>query len=154
MNHKNLAIALLVVLLAVSTAIAITSFQQEAGSTAETRTPSEDAQSSVDGATALKESLVEAGYEDARVFVQQDGTVGVMFTPENPNAAKKEMYDVAVTYAGIVEDNPEMGGLTISVDGVVMLVSQDAALAHANGDIDEEAFKETVAIKSENSSKS
>jgi hypothetical protein len=158
MNHKNLAIAVLVVLLALSTAVVLTSLQtsgvdepKEPAPSAETEKLSEDAQASVDGATALKESLVAEGYEDARVFVQQDGTVGVMFTPQDSNAAKQEMYEVAVMYAGIVEDNPDMGGLTISVNGVAMLVSQDAALAHANGEIDEEAFKETVAIKSENS---
>lgn len=107
---------------------------------------SEDAQASVEGATELKQKLLDAGYSDARVFVKQDGLIGVSFIPDDSTEVKSEMTDVAYMYSDVLEDHPETGGLTISIDGVQMLVSQDATLAYTNGNINADAFEETLAI--------
>jgi hypothetical protein len=61
---------------------------------------------------------------------------------------------VAISVALLVfvaAEHPEVGSLTIHANGVILTVPADSAQAHGNGDIDEEAFFETVRFDSTDS---
>jgi len=98
------------------------------------------------GAVALKENF-SAEYEHPNnVSIKQDGNLVLQYssTAQNGNQLKDEMRQVALLYADVAAEHPEAGALTIHANGVVLTVPDDSAQAHGNGNIDEEAFFETV----------
>lgn len=110
--------------------------------------PSNEAQASKPGATTLKELLADE-YSDVRVFVAQDGAVTVSYKSEASNgpALKDEFKQIMLVYADVLTGHPDTGGLNIHSGGVTALVSRDAALAYANGDIQQSAYFETLAVE-------
>lgn len=106
----------------------------------------EDVKESIDGAKYLKQSLNEdERFANASVQISQEGEVVVAYTSQADSgpALKQEMGEVAILYADAVQSHNSTGGLTVQANGVTLMVSSDAAEAHADGKIDEEAFKET-----------
>jgi len=98
------------------------------------------------GAVALKQSFTtEYDYQN-NVSIKNDGNLVLSYSSnaQNGNQLKSEMKQVALLYADVAAEQPEIGSLTIHSSGVILTVPSSSAQAHGNGDIDEEAFFETV----------
>lgn len=100
---------------------------------------------SLDGAKLLKQKLGENGFENASVQINRRGEVIVHYTSQAANGPelKEEMTKVAVLYAEAVGVHNETGGLTVAANGVKLMVSSDAAEAHADGRLKKSAYKQT-----------
>lgn len=124
---------------------------EPAAHTTATATPSEDVQESREGAAALKEALTASGYENARVFIKQNGEVAVIHnsTADNGPALKDEMEEIAFHHSDVMAEYNETGGLTVQANGVTMMVPRDTAIAHANGDINDDAYRQTFHYESQ-----
>lgn len=102
------------------------------------------------GAGALKESFVNEYQYENSVRIKQDGNLLLLYSSSaaNGNQLKTEMKQVALLYAEVAANNPEVGALTIRANGVTLTVPADSAIAHGNGDINEEAFFKTIRFDS------
>lgn len=89
--------------------------------------------------------------DGTRVFIDQEGTIIVTFesSAETGERLKEEMRPIAHTYSDIVYNRTNAGGLDVQSNGVSMVVTKDAAIAHANESINDEAFNETLAFTSD-----
>lgn len=114
----------------------------------------EDVKNSVPAAKELKSSMTEEGYENTSVSVAQSGEIVVTFNSDASNGAeiKDDMTDVAYLYSDAVEN--ETGGLTVAANGVKLMVSSDAAVAHSEDRLKDDAFEETFHWGSVQSSES
>lgn len=111
----------------------------------ETNVPDEVLESK-DGATSLKESFItNYGYQN-NVSIQPDGQVILSYSSDAQNGKqlKDEMKDVALLYSDVAAEHQSMGALTIQANGVLLTVPADTAIAHGQGDINEDAYFETV----------
>jgi len=105
-----------------------------------------DVQQSLDGARQMKQELRNTdSFSEANVSIRRNGDVTVFYT-SNVNSGpelKEEMGEVAYIYSDVVGEYNETGELTVATNGVKLLVSSDAAEAHADGKINEDAFSKT-----------
>jgi len=103
------------------------------------------------GASALLEEMRAAGYSEAEVYIKDDGEVLLIIGPkaDSTEMMREEFRQIAMRYSGVMADHPETHGLTIDIGGVQALVSSEAATAHANGDLQDDAYWETVIITGE-----
>jgi hypothetical protein len=53
------------------------------------------------------------------------------------------MAQVAFHYSTVVGNHSEIGGLTVAANGVQLMVSKDAAIAHSEGRLQDDAYKQT-----------
>jgi uncharacterized iron-regulated membrane protein len=111
---------------------------------------SQDVLDSKPGATALKQNFQSKNQYESRVFIQRDGQVVLSYTSDASGGTelKSEMKEIALLYADVAADNPNTGALTIRANGVLLTVPADSAIAHGNGDINEEAYFKTVRFDS------
>lgn len=104
------------------------------------------AQDSYDGAMMMKEELRSTEkFSDAKVFVTKRGEVVVVFESDaqyGPDL-KNDMTEVAMVYSDVMAEYPETGGLTVSANGIEMLVSSDTALAHSEDRLEDDAYEKT-----------
>lgn len=106
----------------------------------------EDVKSSIAGAKALKANLSESDtFANASVSITRQGDVVVHYTSKANSGPelKQEMAKVAFRYATVVGEYNETGGLEVRANGVKLMVSSDAAEAHAEGRLNDNAFKQT-----------
>lgn len=101
---------------------------------------------SKDGATALKESFITNYDYQNNVSIQPDGQIILSYgsDAQNGNQLKDEMKQVALLYSDVAAEHESIGALTIRANGVMLTVPADTAIAHGQGDINEEAYFETV----------
>ena len=108
--------------------------------------PPEAVNQSLDGAKALKTDLSGTqAFSNATVNINQNGEVLVYYQSEAGSgpALKEEMARVAFHYSTVVGNHSEMGGLTVAANGVQLMVSKDAAIAHNEGRLQDDAYKQT-----------
>jgi hypothetical protein len=108
--------------------------------------PPEEVNQSLDGAKALKTDLSGTqAFSNATVNINQNGEVLVYYQSEAGSgpALKEEMAQVAFHYSTVVGNHSEMGGLTVAANGVQLMVSKDAAIAHNEGRLQDDAYKQT-----------
>lgn len=106
----------------------------------------ENVQESYDGAKALKMNLSESDkFNNASVQINKNGEVIVAYTSQADSgpAVKDEMTEIAQRYATVVGEHNSTGGLTVSANGVILMVSSDAAEAHDDGKLNDDAFEQT-----------
>lgn len=80
-----------------------------------------------------------------QVSINKQGEVIVHYTSQADNgpALKEEMAEVAFRYSTVMGEHNETGGLTVMANGVKLMVSSDAAIAHDDGKLNDDAFKQT-----------
>jgi len=102
----------------------------------------DDVKASAPAAKALKQNLTDEGY-NASVSITQRGEIVVSYSSDAGNGPelKDDMAVVAKQYAAVAGN--ETGGLTVAANGVKLMVSSDAAIAHDDGKLNEEAFEKT-----------
>lgn len=106
----------------------------------------EEAQTSLEGAHALKSALGDSEYSDARVFVKKDGTLLVAYNASaemSGTQVKSDMTDIAYLYSDVMAEHNETGSLTIHANGATLMVSPDAAASHGNGNLKDDAYEQT-----------
>lgn len=123
--------------------------QSEPQAVNESTVPTEVSES-YPGSKALKSNFSEQYQYDSRVIIQNDGQVMLYYTSEaaNGNQLKSEMKEIALLYADVAAENPNIGALTIQANGVLLTIPADSAIAHGEGRLDEEAYFETVRFES------
>jgi len=103
----------------------------------------DDVKESLPAAKELKQKLIDNGYDNASVSLTQQGEIVVSYSSEAGNGPelKDDMGEVAIMYSEVVGN--ETGGLTVAANGVKLMVSSDAAIAHDDGKLNKEAFEKT-----------
>ena len=87
----------------------------------------------------------EYDYSDATIHPRSDGEVVILdYNSTAGNSVKDELQNIALLYAYSTEGKDEMPALVIHTGGVSMTVPADTAIAHGNGNINEEAFLKNV----------
>jgi len=123
--------------------------EQTPTSTAETVSEDEvpdDVKASLAGAKALKANLSETDtFENASVSITKQGEVVVHYNSQASNGQelKNEMAQVAYHYSDVVGEHNETGGLQVRANGVKLMVSSDAAVAHSNDKLKDNAYEQT-----------
>lgn len=87
----------------------------------------------------------EYDYSDASIHPRNDGEVVILnYSSTAGSSIKDELQNIALLYAYSAEGKEEMPALVIHTGGVSMTVPADTAIAHGNGDINEEAYFKNV----------
>jgi len=87
----------------------------------------------------------EYSYSDATLHPRNDGEAVILnYNTTAGSAVKEEMQNIAILYAHSAEGKEEMPSLIIHTGGVSMTVPAETAIAHGNGEINEEAFLKNV----------
>jgi hypothetical protein len=108
-----------------------------------------DEDANVELARAFAEEL-KPNFDDFSVYITNEGEIAAQYKTEQNSASdlKAELYNIAKVFAKKVKQHgPET--LTVNVQQVKMLVPITSVRAYANGNVNMEAFLETVQIKGE-----
>jgi len=106
----------------------------------------EDVKASLAGAKALKANLSDTDtFENASVSITKQGEVVVHYNSQASNGQelKNEMAQVAYHYSDVMGEHNETGGLQVRANGVKLMVSSDAAVAHSNDKLKDNAYEQT-----------
>ena len=117
----------------------------------------ESVQNSLAGAQELKKNLdVSEKYSDSTVSINKDGMIAVKHTSSAASGPelKNEMTEIAHHYSNVMPANNETGELVVASNGVRLMVSSDAAIAHGEDRLKDDAFAETFVWNSAQSKNS
>jgi len=98
------------------------------------------------GAADLKHQFSSEYSYNNSIYIQNDGQVILSYqsSAQNGNQLKDEMRQVTLLYAQSAANHTNVGALTIQANGVTLTVPADTAIAHGNGDINQEAYFENM----------
>lgn len=87
-------------------------------------------------------------FDSVRVFITQNGEIVMQYstTAETESALKSEMHRIAKEYATIVKEGHQPVSLTIVTGKVQGIIPTAAIKAYVRGDINEEAYHETLQV--------
>lgn len=108
--------------------------------------PPEAVNNSKPQAQELLKKASERGYQNVEVYIQKDGSIVVRYDTqsEGNTQLKNEMQQLALMFAEI-DGNP--ASLTVVTNGIQAIVPEPSVVAYRNDNLDEEAFKETIAYR-------
>lgn len=101
-------------------------------------------------ASAFYERITEY-YPEARVFITTDGQIVMEFSPEadSGEGVQREMMQIAMEYtAEVNETGYDAVTLSIVTGQVEAVVPEPTAQEHASGNLTDEAFTETIEVRS------
>lgn len=114
--------------------------------------PLEEIPEEVEAIQPLAQSFTETiheHYADARVFISTDAELAMEYSTskESEDALESEIHQIADLYADVV-DEIEQDGVTLSIiTGQVQgIVPADTVNARVNGNLEQDAFHETIGI--------
>lgn len=111
----------------------------------------EDAPEAVAAAQPLAEAFhahIHSYYDNVRVFITREGDIVMEYDTEATSGDEltTEFHQIAVEYADVVGDEYEPNTLSIVADGVQAIVPEPTVDAHVSGDINQEAYLETIEV--------
>lgn len=89
-------------------------------------------------------------YPDARVFITQQGYIAMEFSPaaDSGDGVKRELGEIALEYSRVVNDTGYNATTLSIVTGRVEAVAPEPSVeAHANGNLTDEAYSETIEVR-------
>lgn len=112
----------------------------------------EDVPESVNKSRPLAEDFymdIREHFDDVRVFIKQDGEIVMEYstTADSGEQVKTEIHQIANEYAKLVKEKNYTGRtLSIVVGQVQGVVPNATVRAYAQGEINQEAFLETIGV--------
>jgi hypothetical protein len=116
-------------------------------------TPAKDVPKAVKAVQPLAEAFharITAHFESARVFITQDATIAMEYATETETAdsLRTEFNQIADVYAEVAAEGHEPTTLSIVTGSVQGLVPESSLKAYLQGEINEDAYLETVEVMS------
>lgn len=146
MNRRTILTGFVALALLLSGCSAVPGVSQSTATQTDTptATPPDVPDDAADAATQLKRNLEDEGYTNARVLVSPDGeSVIVQLSPKD-GRVKERTKDVALVYAETLDEDSDLGRLTVHIPDVKAYVPRATAQAYNAGKIKKTAYFETI----------